>query len=72
MVVRDLTEEGRDFSQDLERPVVGLAQGLAHLLGRRPPEEEREILMAMARQVQALEGLRSSFAGTPAGVDHAA
>ncbi len=72
VIVRDLTEEGRDFSQDLERPVVGLAQGLAHLLGRRPPEEEREILLAMARQVQALEGLRSSFAGPAAGVDHAA
>ncbi len=72
VVVRDLTEDGRDFSQDLERPVVGLAQGLAQLLGRRPPEDEREVLMAMARQVQALEGLRASYAGTTAGVDHAA
>jgi len=72
VVVRDLTEDGRDFSQDLDRPVVGLAQGLAQLLGRRPPEEERQVLMAMARQVQALEGLRSSYAGPTAGVDDAA
>ncbi len=71
VVVRDLTEEGRDISQDLERPVIGLAQSLAQLLSRKPPEDERELLMHMARQVQALEAMRSSYAG-PAGVDHAA
>ena len=73
VIVRDLTEEGRDISQDLERPVIGLAQGLAQLLSRKPGEEERETLLHMARQVQALEAMRSSYAGpTSAGVEHAA
>lgn len=71
VVVRDLTEEGRDISQDLERPVIGLAQSLAQLLARSPSDEERELLMHMARQLHALEAMRSSYAG-PAGVDHAA
>jgi DNA-binding response OmpR family regulator len=72
VVVRDLTEESREISQDLERPVIGLAQGLAQLLARRPDDDERETLMQMARQVRLLEGLRSTLAGPAASVEHAA
>lgn len=73
VVVRDLTEEGRDISQDLGRPLIGLAQGLAQLLARKPAEEERETLLQMARHLQLLEAMRSSYAGSEsARVEHAA
>jgi CheY-like chemotaxis protein len=62
IILRDLSEEGRALGAELVGPLAGLAQGLAALLARRPEAQEREIILHMARSLQALSAMQAACA----------
>ncbi len=65
VIIRDLSEEGRELGGEMAAPLHRLAQDLSHLLNRWAPGVDRDTLLRMARQVQALDNLRSALAGPP-------
>ncbi len=65
VLIRDLSMEGRAVCDDLKAPLANLAQGLANLMADGHLEADRETILFMARQLQALEALRSAFDGVP-------
>lgn len=63
VVIRDLTEEGREITSEMVTPLAGLAQGLARLLGMARSGEEREVILQLVGNLRALEALRQTYAG---------
>jgi DNA-binding response OmpR family regulator len=64
VVIRDLTEEGREITGEMVAPLAGLAHGLARLLAYSRDLDERDVILEMVRHLKALEGLRQSYAGS--------
>jgi DNA-binding response OmpR family regulator len=64
VVIRDLTEEGREITSEMVTPLAGMAQGLARLLGMARSVEEREVILQLVRNLKALEALRQTYAGS--------
>jgi DNA-binding response OmpR family regulator len=63
LIIQDLTEPGREVASDMAEPLAGMLQELKRMAARRPTGEEREVMIALAREVQALEGIRRSYCG---------
>ncbi len=63
VVIRDLTEEGREITSEMVTPLAGMAQGLARLLSLARTPEEREVILQLVKNLRALEALRQTYAG---------
>ena len=63
LIIQDLTELGREVAAEMAGPLSVMLQSLRKLAARRPTGEEREVLIALAREIQGLEAIRRSYAG---------
>jgi len=63
VVIRDLTEEGREITSEMVTPLAGLAQGLARLLAMSRTAQEREVILHLVANLKSLEALRRNYSG---------
>ena len=63
IVIRDLTEEGREITSEMVAPLARIAHGLARLLASARTAQERELVLELVTNLRALEALRQNYAG---------
>ncbi|MCJ7511998.1 MAG: response regulator [Anaerolineales bacterium] len=63
VVIRDLTEEGREITAEMVAPLAGFAHGLARLLSLAGSGDVRDVILQLVTHLRALEGLRRNYAG---------
>jgi DNA-binding response OmpR family regulator len=63
VVIRDLTEEGREITAEMVAPLAGMASGLAELLGHSNDPLLRARIKELVANLRALEAIRKAYAG---------